>query len=363
MEIEKLTKKNSNHLLQWCFPILTLIFLSLGTRAQLHDIYRLRAPLFNDTLSCLIMPKDMYQEKYYPLGYHYQILKEFVKEKKRSLYLSPLPDSTSVWEALLAKRVRVVVLDAAQDTIPEEIAKLVMAGPSLNSKEHVWVYREDDFDMMHLMHTWFNSFKYTSEYAEITSRFFREEGNNDCHQTKRAISPYDELIQEYSKTLGWDWRLLAALIRQESSFRMGATSPKGATGLMQMMPNTAEKFGAASVSELFDPEENIKVGTRYLKEIARLLRDSLLVGGEQIKFILAAYNAGPEQIKDCRNFAEIQGKNPNSWSDVASVIPLMREDENAHLVVRSFKGDETLRYVEEVLARYERYQEVYLLQR
>lgn len=367
--------KNNNRGFKWWFPVFTLLFLSLGTKARLPDENRNHASLLNAPLSCYIMPRDVYPTKIFPTGYHYHILKEFVKDKNSSLHLMSLPDSITVWEALLSKVVRVIVLDTSQDTIPEAMEDLVLAGPSLNPKEHIWVYRKNDFEMMHLMHSWFNSFKYTSEYIDLAFRFFRKEANHVCnaHCThidnhtespfRGMLSPYDDLIQEYSKVLGWDWRLLAALIRQESSFLMGATSPKGATGLMQMMPSTAERFGVKSISELYDPEENIKAGTLYLKEITRLFRDSLLTDNEQIKFVLAAYNAGPEQIKDCQNFAEIQGSNPNLWSDVASLIPLMREEENAHLVVRPFKGDETLRYVEEVLARYERYQEVYLPRR
>jgi len=337
---------NYNKWLRWCFPVLTFIFLSLGINARLPDENRNHAPLNNDTLSCFIELGDVYRNKQYPVGYHYQILKEFVKAQDGDLRLAHLPDSVSLWEALLNNMVRVVVLDTARDTIPEYIKEQVIIGPFLNTKEHVWVYQKDDFEVMQAMNRWFNSFKYTAQYAHITSKFYAVSG---------ALSPYDDIIKKQSAAIGWDWRMLAALICQESTFRMNVTSPKGAVGLMQVMYSSAERFGFNSISELYDPEENIRAGTLILKEITRQLRDTLVMDSEQIKFILAAYNAGPEQLRNCRDFAASQGKNPNVWSEVAQVIPLMRTNEFAHLFTRYFRGDETIRFVDEVLARYERY--------
>ncbi len=57
------------------------------------------------------------------------------------------------------------------------------------------------------------------------------------------ISPYDQYIRKYSQQLGWDWRLLASLIYQESNFKTDVTSQVGASGLMQLMPTTAKRFG------------------------------------------------------------------------------------------------------------------------
>ena len=175
--------------------------------------------------------------------------------------------------------------------------------------------------------------------------------------TKSQLSPYDEIIRKYSKTIDWDWRLLAALIYKESNFRVDVTSPKGAMGLMQITHGTAEKFGVG-IEDIYDPEINIKVGTLFLRNISRLVCDTLMEKTEQIKFMLAAYNAGPEQLRICREFASLLGRDANVWSEVADVIPLMRNAEYAHLFKRRFRGDETIRFVDEVLERYRRYCEI-----
>ena len=345
---------NRNCRLTWWFPVFTLIFLSLGTKARLPDENRYHAHFQNDTLTCLIMPQEVYRKQQYPAGYHYRILQEFVQYQNSALHIVRLPDSISVWEALRNNMVRIVVLDAARDTIPKDIEDLAIVGLSLNAKEHIWVYPKEDFELMKVMYTWFNSFKHTSIYAEIAHRFYLDSERYGT-PAGRALSPYDDLIRRYSQTIGWDWRLLASLIFQESNFRMNITSPRGAIGLMQVMPGTAQNFGIEPTSRLYDPEENIRAGTLLLKKLSHLIGDTPPNRHEEVPFILAAYNAGYEQIKDCRSFAAIKGKNPNIWSEVVEVIPLMRERENAHLVKRCFKGDETVRFVEEVLARYERY--------
>lgn len=327
------------------YLFLTFFFLSTGTKIDLPGEHIDYAPLHGETLSCMMPVRDARRVKQYHTGYHYQILREFVKNQHCSLNLLPLPfDSTSVWEALYNKEVRIIVFDSNRDTIPEYIENQIVIGPSLNDQGHVWVFLKDDFEVMQAMHTWFSSFKYTERYSDINQRFYMV----------GTHSPYDEIIKSQSKVIGWDWRLVSALIHQESGFRMNVTSPKGAAGLMQVLQSTAEKYGTSSYN-LYDPEENIKAGTLFLQDLTKLFSDSLLVDSEKIKFVLAAYNAGSEQIRICREFAAYKGKNPNLWSDVADVIPLMREDEYEHLFSRRFLGDETIRYVKEVLAKYERY--------
>ncbi len=98
-------------------------------------------------------------------------------------------------------------------------------------------------------------------------------------------------LREASKDQGIDYELLKALIATESGFDARAVSPKGAVGLMQVMPSTAERYGVtgdpkASVGKkLADPRTNIKTGTRYLRYLLDLFPGRL-------ELALAAYNAG-----------------------------------------------------------------------
>jgi soluble lytic murein transglycosylase-like protein len=92
----------------------------------------------------------------------------------------------------------------------------------------------------------------------------------------------DRFIVESGTRNGVDPVLLYAIMHRESSFKRGAVSPKGARGLMQLMPGTAARFG---VSNIFDPRQNIEGGARYV----RLLLD--MFDGD-VRLALAGYNAG-----------------------------------------------------------------------
>ena len=97
--------------------------------------------------------------------------------------------------------------------------------------------------------------------------------------------PYAELVQRASERHGVDPRLVFALIEVESGYRPNAESPRGAMGLMQLMPSTARRY---AVSDPFDPEDNINAGTRHL----RTLLDEFGTQGA-----LAAYNAGEVPVR------------------------------------------------------------------
>jgi soluble lytic murein transglycosylase-like protein len=94
-----------------------------------------------------------------------------------------------------------------------------------------------------------------------------------------------ELVNRYSVKYGVDARLVYSLIEQESRFNKMAVSPKGAQGLMQIMPDTQRFLG---LSDPFDEEKNIDAGVRYLK--------AMLTRFETEVMALAAYNAGPEAV-------------------------------------------------------------------
>lgn len=111
---------------------------------------------------------------------------------------------------------------------------------------------------------------------------------------------YDELILKYAELNGLDARLMKAIIGAESYFHPRARSPKGAMGLMQVMPATGRMLGTPSY-ELADPEANIRVGAAYLKVLFSAAERRWRLRGIAhsdaplwvIERVIAAYNAGP----------------------------------------------------------------------
>lgn len=121
------------------------------------------------------------------------------------------------------------------------------------------------------------------------------------------------LVETYAQRAALEPRLVNAVIQVESAFDAGARSHKGAMGLMQLMPTTAAVY---SVSDPYDPEQNIGAGTRYLRHLI----DSM--GGLELG--LAAYNAGPGAV---RRFGGVPPY-PETRNYVESVMRLYRDEPN-----------------------------------
>jgi hypothetical protein len=103
--------------------------------------------------------------------------------------------------------------------------------------------------------------------------------------------PYANFIADSARAHGIAPELVASVIAVESNFNPNAVSWRAARGLMQLMPETAARFG---VTKVFDPQQNIEAGTRYLKELLIRYKDDLAL-------TLAAYNAGPVRVGQYRS--------------------------------------------------------------
>ena len=97
---------------------------------------------------------------------------------------------------------------------------------------------------------------------------------------------FDQMVQQSAARHGVDPNLIFAVMRQESGFKTRAISHKGASGLMQLMPATARRFG---VTNIFDPAQNIDAGTRYLRWLLNTFNGD-------VKLALAGYNAGENAV-------------------------------------------------------------------
>lgn len=104
---------------------------------------------------------------------------------------------------------------------------------------------------------------------------------------KAQSTNIDEIVETFSNKYGIDGDFIKAIIKQESGFNQNATSKKGAMGLMQLMPKTAESLG---VLDAYNPTQNIEGGVKYLKSLLDKFDNNR-------ELALAAYNAGPSAVK------------------------------------------------------------------
>jgi soluble lytic murein transglycosylase-like protein len=129
----------------------------------------------------------------------------------------------------------------------------------------------------------------TDTAAEL--RTFKVARSTESIRVTRPVSiayrdDYDDLIVKHAQANNLRPDLVRAVVQVESGYNAGAVSPKGAMGLMQLMPTTASQLG---VRKPFDPAENIRGGTTYLRQLL-----DRFAGNEELA--LAAYNAGPMAV-------------------------------------------------------------------
>ncbi|MCA1757825.1 MAG: transporter substrate-binding domain-containing protein [Bacteroidales bacterium] len=230
-------------------------------------------------------------------------------------------------------------------------------------QNYAWGVRRTGSDhLLESLNEWIRGFTAGSNYALLYAKYFRNPRSrrifaSDLYSISSGrVSPWDDFFKQYSDSLGWDWRLLASMSYQESRFDPDVVSWAGAYGLMQLMPSTGSHFG---IDARHTPEENIKGAVLYLQWLQDLFEEKVKDTNERLKFILAAYNAGPGHVLDARKLAVKNGRDPELWSDVGYYLLRKSEPEFYHdpVVEHGFcRGEEPYNYVVEVLNRYEHYQ-------
>ena len=229
-----------------------------------------------------------------------------------------------------------------------------------------WAVRKNSPQLRDAMNDWMKSLKKQPTFNVIYNKYFK----SPRASLKRAksdfsslggekISEYDDLIKIAADSLGWDWRLLASQIYQESHFDPNATSWAGAVGLMQLVPETGQRFGAVNLT---DPTESIKAGVNYLKFLDQLWAKTVKDKEERIKFVLASYNVGLGHVIDARELAHKYNKDVVKWEGNVEYYLLMKSkpDFFRDPIVESgyCRGEEPVNYVRQILSRYSQYKQL-----
>lgn len=144
---------------------------------------------------------------------------------------------------------------------------------------------------------------------------------NFIDDAKTVLPRYRHLFQLAQEVTGLDWRLIAALAYQESKWDPQATSMTNVRGMMMLTEDTAD---ALHVDNRLDAMQSIRGGARYLVQLMDQLPTSV-VAPDRLWLALAAYNLGMGHMNGGRAIALKLNKNPDSWFDMKSVLPLMSQ--------------------------------------
>ncbi len=230
------------------------------------------------------------------------------------------------------------------------------------SQRIAWAVRPNSPQLLEATNTWIKQYRKQPEYNMIYNKYFKNKRSfknrvqSDFYSVNtNEISQYDEIIETHAKKINWDWRLLAALIYQESNFRNEANAWSGAAGLMQLMPGTAEDMG---IIDRLNPKDNIRGGTQYLKilyDAFNGIKDSV----QRVKFTLASYNCGYFHVKDAQKLATLNQLDPNVWDgQVDQMILALTYPQNYNKEEIEYgyvRGQEPFDYVADIFKRYDHY--------
>ena len=292
-------------------------------------------------------PETYYDYHGYRLGTHYMLCQHFADSLGVSLRVEVCRDTTEMLMRLAQGDADIVVYPLHPDSLwPGWVVDAEK--PHLNEELRHW-YRPERLQAAR------------DEMASLLSRgrVKRKVYAPMLDKKGGIISHYDGLFVRNARSIGWDWRLMAAQCYQESTFDPQAVSWAGAKGLMQIMPATADHLGL-SRDEMFNPEKNIAAAARLIAELERSFTD-IRDRRERQKFILASYNGGSFHIRDAMALAQRDGKNPHLWTDVSHYVQLLSQPEYYQdLLVKNgyMRGSETVDYVEKIFLRYDQYRGV-----
>ena len=156
---------------------------------------------------------------------------------------------------------------------------------------------------------------------------------------------YKAAFQKEAQRRGISWKLLASQAYQESRWNPRAVSPTGVRGIMMLTRNTSSSYG---IRNRLDPQASIHGGARHLSRLLRQLPPEV-TEPDRTWIALAAYNVGMGHVKDARMLAKRLGKDPNRWSALKEVLPLLAEKEYYQTLPHRYaRGWEPVQYVRRI---------------
>lgn len=234
-----------------------------------------------------------------------------------------------------------------------------------NAQPQAWAMRRGlEVGLSRKVVEFFRKFEKSGELGRLKERYFGHVGRLSEADVSGVLERRGTLLRGlrrhfYSAQVetGLDWRLIAAVAYQESQWDAHAVSPTGVRGMMMLTEDTADRLG---VKNRLDPRESILGGARYIAmQKADLPED--IPEPDRTWLALAAYNIGSGHLADARRLARKLGKNPDSWKDMKTVLPLLTHSAYTSSLKYGFaRGGEARAFAEnvriyfDILAKYEK---------
>ncbi len=220
-----------------------------------------------------------------------------------------------------------------------------------------WIVADRRRDLLRPLGEWFQSMRRSGRLQELLDKYYRHLERFDYVDTAAFLRRQDERLPRYreffaaaSEETGLAWSLLAAVSYQESHWDPEAASPTGVRGLMML---TRETAGSLGVSDRKDPQQSIVGGARSLRGLLDRI-PPFIPEPDRLWMALAAYNVGFGHLQDAQTLAVESGRNPNTWSGVEAVLPLLSQGRYYRRLRHGYaRGHEPVVYVQRIRNYYD----------
>lgn len=233
----------------------------------------------------------------------------------------------------------------------------VAVGFAIAEEEYLaWAVRKDNTALLKEINAFWRNVKADGTLDKIYRKYYTGVQRFDYvdvisfhNAVEERLPRYENLIRREAKRHGFDWRLIAATIYQESHFNPQARSHTGVRGLMQLTLETAAEMG---VENRLDPEASIRGGVQYLAGIYARFND--IQGLDRMLFTLASYNVGYGHVRDAQQIAREMNLPPDKWASLKETLPLLRQRKYYRKTRYGYaRGLEPVRFVSRILNYYD----------
>lgn len=245
------------------------------------------------------------------------------------------------------------ITDAREFSFSHHLYPNVSVGFELPADRPVqWIVRRGADDLLDAVNVFFQQERQSGRMVkllqqstgEVRSFAYEESREFQIHLADR-LPRFRPWFEQASEESGIDWRLLAAIGYQESKWDATAISNNGALGVMMLTSNTADAMG---IKDRGNAQENIFAGARYLAEVREKVPDRI-PEPDRTWITVAAYNVGFGHVEDARVLAQMDGKNPDSWTDIRDELPRLAEQRWFMKVKHGYaRGWEPVQFVDRV---------------
>jgi len=232
----------------------------------------------------------------------------------------------------------------------------IMAGQLGEEEVLGWAVNPKAHALIHKINQFFKQIREDGRYEELRRQYYAEVERFDYLDVKifhrrlgTRLPKYQPILMAATREFGFDWRLIAAQMYQESHFRQYARSHAGAYGLMQLTRRTAKSLG---VTQLYDPEQNIYAGVEHLRNLYDYFDSGN--GSDRTNIALAAYNIGQGHVRDAQKLAVKLRMDPHKWSTLEKTLPLLRYRRYYKDTTYGYcRGTEPVSYIKQIRIYYD----------